>query len=122
MIELYTIQLSNINLITQDNVRLIDTTVKSGYKILAPTWDMVMDFKSGKLSWDEYTKIYNNLMVESLDNYPEMWKSLFHDNTTLALGCYCRPGRSCHRHLLKDIIVDWKGSQGVEVVDMGEIT
>ena len=43
----------------------LNTTVKSGIKAFAPTWDMVMGHKQGKISDEEYTKLYYALMRES---------------------------------------------------------
>jgi len=36
---------------------IVDITVKSGVKAFAPTWDMVMGYKRGTLSIEEYTKV-----------------------------------------------------------------
>ena len=40
----------------------LDITVKSGDRTFAPTWDMVMDYKSGKITQEEYTEMYYDLM------------------------------------------------------------
>lgn len=126
MIELYTIQISNIRAVEFKDIEVIDTTVKSGHGMLAPTWDMVWDSKSGELSWDEYTSRYLSMMRESLEANPQLWNRLFEsrgmDPKRIALACYCKPGRPCHRHLLKEFVMDWRSSLGDEVIDMGEIT
>src|SRR5690606_27108087 len=44
---------------------VLNTTVKSGSglgKVFAPTWDMVMGVKQGKLTWEAYTEGYTQLM------------------------------------------------------------
>ena len=125
MIELYTIQLSNVNLAGED-VEVIDTTVKSGHGMLAPTWSMVWDFKSGALDWDKYTEMYLGMMRESFNANVGLWNRLFSNpndgNRKIALACYCKPGNCCHRYLLKDFIFNWKSSEGESILDMGEIT
>ena len=56
MIELYTVQIGNVNNIDDETIDV--DMIKSGYGMLAPTWNMVWDFKSGELSWRDYTRRY----------------------------------------------------------------
>tara|TARA_B100000700_G_scaffold155074_1_gene172233 strand:+ start:21154 stop:21534 length:381 start_codon:yes stop_codon:yes gene_type:complete len=125
MIELYTVQISNVNNIDDETIEVLDTTVKSGYGMLAPTWNMVWDFKSGELSWRDYTRRYLEMMRESLSANRPLWSKLFSNNTSgnrkIALACYCKPNACCHRYLLRDFIIDWKSSEGEEILDMGEL-
>ena len=82
----------------------IDVTVKScalEWRGLAPTWDMVMEFKRLRLSKEEYTR-QNLAILES----PEGQAAVQHlveyarQHDPVVLLCYCRMNAFCHRVLL----------------------
>ncbi|MBN22764.1 MAG: hypothetical protein CL678_15875 [Bdellovibrionaceae bacterium] len=100
--QLYTVQLGQWRLVPPD-VELVDTTVKSGAKFLAPTWDMVMGVKDGSLTEEQYTVQYYAMMRESYRRNKEQFLALL-GKPAVALGCYCKPGDFCHRLLLIDIL------------------
>jgi uncharacterized protein YeaO (DUF488 family) len=118
--EVHTVQLSNSKLANQLGVPVIDITVKSGNRAFAPTWDMVLDVKSGKITPNEYTSRYIGMMDESRLANPEEWKVLM-STPSVALGCYCKPGEFCHRHLLSTYMANLAIAEGNEVIMMGEI-
>lgn len=83
----------------------LDVTIKSaeGFaRAFVPTWDMVMDHKAGKLSDEEYTRLY----IEILDQIPQpVWEALYrygmeNYHGELYLLCYCGDGKFCHTKLL----------------------
>ena len=87
-------------------VNPIDVTVKSSKKLgryFAPTWAMVMGYKSGTLSDTLYTtqyreklgKLYWPPILEELEKF---------DHITFL--CYCKDGSFCHTHLLIDYLVE----------------
>ena len=78
----------------------IDTTVKSGNKLFAPTWDMVMGHKDGTISDEEYLARYRPMMTLSYNNNKQMWVDILTSNAPLVLCCYCKHGVFCHRHSL----------------------
>lgn len=80
-------------------VVVIDTTVRSGYKQVAPSWDMVTGYKNGTVSQEIYTRQYYDILEHSRQVNPRFWASLL-KLESVALGCYCRAGEFCHRHLL----------------------
>ncbi|MFW5962556.1 MAG: DUF488 family protein [bacterium] len=85
----------------------LDITVKSGSKlgkVFAPSWDMVMGYKKGKISKDEYTKKYYERMRRSYVKETEKWNELL-AKKEIVLCCYCKKGDFCHRLLLADILV-----------------
>lgn len=98
--ELATIQIGRWKLARDRQFQLIDTTVKSGHDIFAPTWHMVMSHKDGTLSDEGYTREYQQRMYESMRQNGDQWMQYVHSDTPMALGCYCKPGAFCHRHLL----------------------
>jgi len=105
MLKIYTIQISvakKLNL-TEDP-RYLDITVKSGDKTFVPTWKMVMGYKAGKISEEEYADLYYRLMRESYRKNRKRWDEIL-SLDEIILACYCRPGSFCHRYLLKDMLM-----------------
>lgn len=100
--EIYTYQIGKWRKVkAMEGVKAIDTTVRTGFKQLAPTWSMVLDYKRGELSEQKYTQMYHKLLECSRELHPEFWKALYRLEK-IALGCYCAPDAFCHRILLKD--------------------
>jgi uncharacterized protein YeaO (DUF488 family) len=94
--------------IRRHGVEGVDITVKSALgpaRDFAPTWDMVMGSKQGKLSWDEYTQQYYALL-DDLES--ESWDWLYNraDRKVLTVLCYCPDGKKCHTYLLMDYVCD----------------
>jgi len=85
----------------------LDITVK-GQDILgqyfAPSWRMVKDFKSGKITEDEYIKKYDKIL-NSITK--PVWRKLY-DLDDVVLVCFCKKGNFCHRILLAKRIVQDK--------------
>lgn len=99
---------------------MFDTTVRSGHRFVAPTWDMVLGHKSGAITDQEYTFEYILMMEKSVRDHRELWMDLIH-RENLVLACYCKSGRFCHRHLLKNIIKQLCDENDLVFVDKGEI-
>lgn len=96
----YTVQMAKWRLCKEKGIRLIDTTVKTGDPVFAPTWDIVMGVKKGSLTEAEYTEVYRDLMQHSYDTERHQWASLCLSDEPIAIACYCKSGKFCHRHLL----------------------
>lgn len=101
--DLFTVQVGRWRLCQKHKAEFVDTTVKSGLKIFAPTWDMVLGYKDGSVSEEEYRKRYRQLMIESWCAHREQWKEFLRSEGYKAISCYCKPGEFCHRLLLVDI-------------------
>jgi len=67
------------------------------YKPLIPPKQLVLDYKSGKISIPEYTRIYKEQLNE-LDPF-----KVYEDLKFSILLCWEKPGNFCHRH----IVADW---------------
>lgn len=119
---IYTIQLSQWRLAKQQDIYLLDTTVKSGIKTFAPTWEMVRSYKAGELSEEAYTHLYRERINRLHNENPEIWKYYFDNDHYIALACYCRPGEFCHRHLLAQAVYNWKTRNSPPCVNAGELT
>jgi len=80
----------------------LDITVKGKDPIgrfFAPTWKMVMGSKEGKISCDEYKRMYRELMQKSYRENLGVWNDILgRDEVTLV--CYCASRKDCHRYLL----------------------
>lgn len=114
MVQIYTVQISKAKqtgLI--DDPRFLDTTVKSGDKVFAPTWKMVMGVKEGKISKEEYTQEYYEMMRKSYRINRQRWDEVLGMEEVI-LGCYCRAEEFCHRDLLRDMLVKCGGVDGVD--------
>ena len=116
----YTIQLAQHRKAAERGIQLIDTTVKSGVAAFAPNWKMVRESKAGVLSEKEYEQQYRALIEHKKIIYPLEWEALC-NTAVFALGCYCRAGKFCHRHILKDIIEEECAKRDIDFVDGGEI-
>lgn len=101
--DLFTIQVGRFRLARVHKIEFVDTTVKSGLKIFAPTWEMVLGHKDGSWSDERYTKEYRRRMIQSWIDHREEWEKILRSEEPIALACYCKPGDFCHRLLLKDI-------------------
>lgn len=93
-----TIQLGSWRKAKELNIQLIDITVKTGIPAFAPSWEIVLGHKSGRVSDDEYTKQYREMMLKSYMLNTIAWKELI-KLEHVAIACYCSPDRFCHRHL-----------------------
>ena len=103
--KVHTAQMNQWRRLKAQGIPYIDTTVKTGVKAFAPSWDMVLGVKDGSLSPADYTRRYHDMMELSFIAYPDEWQELLaHDEVTLL--CYCRVGEFCHRHLLAGIVKD----------------
>lgn len=106
---LYTVQLSQVKTLPPQTI-VIDITVQSSrppWNIFAPTWELVKDYKGGKISENQYTEEYMELMRSRYKNNKDIFQQVIQlamvEN--IALACYCPPEAFCHRHLLKNIFM-----------------
>lgn len=70
---IYTVQMNNVRVAHAEEIPVVDITVKSGSKVFAPTWEMVMALKSGEIGEDVYTAYYDQMMKMSQSNAPAAW-------------------------------------------------
>lgn len=101
---LYTAQISNIKNLPP-KTQIIDITIQSSrppWNIFAPTWDMVGDFKAGRISEKQYTEKYIQLIRSRYKRNKDIFHQLIDTALTqnVALVCYCPPETFCHRHLV----------------------
>jgi len=100
------IKLARIGEVRGQNV--IDITVKNNRNhVLAPTWELVMGFKSGEISWEEYKEKYIALLNQRFKTRQKEFEVLIQmarSNETFWFVCFCRNENFCHRKLAKEFI------------------
>jgi len=81
----------------------LDVTVKScpaWAKPLAPTWKMVRDGKSGKMSQEVYAELYATILDLVPRETMERLRAFGEKHGGITFTCYCPDGFFCHTHLL----------------------
>lgn len=90
----------------------LDITAKTGVRsrlgsvtgsTFAPPWDLVMGYKQGRVTQEEYIARYTELMRESYRRYRSQWDELL-SMERVVLVCYCPAGSFCHRLLLAELL------------------
>lgn len=99
---LHTTQLAQWRKVKSLNIILIDTTLKSGIKWLAPTPELLYPYKAGQISDQGYIDVFYNLMRERYKEDKQRFIE-FLSQEEICIACYCTAGKFCHRHLLVDI-------------------
>ena len=78
------------------------TVPHRNYKLLQPEYDLIMSYKSKKITAEEYTKIYYRDVLNKLD--PAKTYQELGENSVLL--CYEKSGEFCHRHLVGKWLMD----------------
>lgn len=117
--KVYTCQMSKHRKVKELDIPFKDITVKSGDKLFAPTWDILMEYKNGG-SDETYTSKFIPLMRESFKNNKQAWLSLC-NMEEVCLACYCKAGAFCHRHIIVDMLEKVCEREGIPFERCGEI-
>lgn len=120
-IKLYTIQVPQWRIADAIGVKFIDITAKSGIQAFAPDIENVFAYKNGLIPEEEYTRLYQDRMSLSREKNKKYWDNLLKYDA-MAFGCYCTPGKFCHRHLFIEMAKEYIERQDVNVVMGGELT
>lgn len=99
------IKLGRVGYKAQPGETVVDISVKNNPKhVLAPTWDMVLGFQRGTITWDQYVEKYMDLLRSRWANgRAEDIRELARESKyrTLVLLCFCADETRCHRSLAK---------------------
>lgn len=117
---LRTMQLAKWRKLDGTKTKLVDVTIKSGEKILAPSWDLLGRYKAGETSEEEYIKEYFSLMRERYVNNLD-WFIKFCMQDDIAIACYCNSDSFCHRFLLVEILEAICKKHNIPFVYLGEL-
>jgi hypothetical protein len=117
--QVYTVQLAQWRQVPED-VKLLDTTARTGTSPFAPDWSIVKGIKNGSLTEGQYTNKYYGMLSLLLIKQPEVYEEVFqHDK--VAIACMCPEGKFCHRLLLKNFLLSLGKATGKEIKFAGEI-
>jgi hypothetical protein len=72
------------------------------YKPLCPSWNLVMSYKSGKITKEQYTDHYYSEILDNLDP-AKTYQELGEDSILL---CWERSDKFCHRHIVSKWLMD----------------
>jgi hypothetical protein len=81
------------------------------YKPLIPPKQLVLDYKSNKISIQEYTRVYKE-QLNNLDPF-----KVYDELSNAILLCWEKPEKFCHRHLVSDWIYYNTGHRVYEIKD-----
>ena len=71
------------------------------YTPLAPSWDILNAYKSGRLDWNGYVERYHKEVLEKLDRAQVLYDLYdLSGSTEVTLVCWEKSGSFCHRHLV----------------------
>lgn len=122
-LKLWTVQLAKWRLVQQLKIPLVDITVKTGDKRLAPSWDFLMEYKNSAKDEEAekiYTEKYRAKMNAQFRADPDPLVGILFMGE-VAIACMCPDGKFCHRHLLATGLVNLGKRYNVEVILMGEL-
>lgn len=119
--DVYTIAIPQWRKARDRDIELFDITVKSGFEPFAPYKDVLYAYKRGEVTDDQYTEIYLKKLTERLRAVPEDFQSFLERKGPIAVACYCKAGKFCHRHLFVDFIQEVAEDNGYTVRLGGEI-
>lgn len=117
--KVYTCQMSKHRKVAKLGISFKDVTVKSGDKVFAPTWEILMEYKNGG-SENLYTSKFIPLMRQSYQQNKLAWLELCKMDE-VCLACYCKAGDFCHRHIIVDMLERVCKANGIEFERKGEI-
>jgi uncharacterized protein YeaO (DUF488 family) len=96
--------LGNVENVRRANPRavIIDVTRRAG-SVLSPSWDMLNEYKAGKMTWDVYISRFFREMDNPVCKTEMLRIGELARTKDVYLVCFERVG-NCHRFLLVDMI------------------
>lgn len=85
----------------KDAVKIVVT--RTAGSVLSPSWDLLKDYKNGKINWDGYVERFKQEMNNDTCIAEMMKIKLMSKNRDIYLVCY-EKSYPCHRFLLVDMI------------------
>lgn len=118
---IYTLQISQHRKlkVKYPDIPIFNSTFGSGYKLMAPTWAILGKYKKDQ---DEaaYIAAFMPLMRERMITDRETWLAIARGGN-FGVGCYCNPGKFCHRHLLVQLFEEFCKQENIPFENMGEL-
>lgn len=101
-------------------INFLDTTVKSGDKLFAPTWELLNRYRNDIITSDEYEVEFITLMRKSFKDNREHWLTIL-SSDVLTIGCYCKAHGFCHRYILVKLFKSVCEIHNIPFEYMGEL-
>lgn len=77
------------------------------FKNLAPSKDLLKNYKDNKIDWEEYIPIYYEGLNNLFSKYEiHKIKKYLNSGQDVTILCYERSEDNCHRHLLANLFKD----------------
>ncbi len=74
----------------------------------APSWDLLMSYKDGFISWNEYIKKYYQEMRESFKTNRQVFYEVAKQLDEVEFICWCikkkKQDKKCHSFLIREIL------------------
>ena len=103
---------------------LMDASIKSGNPLLAPTWGLLSEYKSGLVGDVEYEQRFKDI-IKTRWNTTAEFRQLINDMVVKediqVIGCYCAAGAFCHRHLLVEFLNQYCVKNNLPFEYLGEL-
>jgi len=103
-----------------DGADRFDITRKNGNYNFAPSWNLIMGYKSKLIDEKKYRIEYKKQMSQSFFNNKREWEELLNKGE-VTLVCFCKKGEFCHRLILVEILQMLGKRFNIEVIYNGEI-
>ncbi len=104
MITFTTGTLSDTNDLKKKGFTVIDVTTRSAKpnaRSLVPTWPMVMGYRNRRITEEEYTSQYMDILKKSQQENRSRWEKTIENHNKVAFTCFCPSGvKFCHRYIL----------------------
>lgn len=94
--------LANLKKYPKDEIKIYVT--RTAGSILAPSWELLNDFKSGKIDWVRYERRYINEMANPKAIRTMLKIKSLSEKTNVRLICY-EKNPPCHRFILLRMIL-----------------
>lgn len=118
--QLWTIQLAKWRLLQHSDVELIDVTLATGLKWMAPSPLLLASYKGKRCTDAEYEVEFLRLCRERYREKPRPWQRIAQKHR-VAFACYCPKDCFCHRLQLIPVYDGICQRMGIEFEYCGEI-
>lgn len=73
-------------------------------RVLSPSAELVKNYRAGKLNFRQFASHYRKEMQAAEAQQAVELLALLAQERRLAVGCFCKDEKACHRSVLKDLL------------------
>ena len=93
----------------QDRLDITAKGTSKASRMFSPTWVLVMDYKKGLITGQQYTERYYELLIRRwhrIELFKEEMAKLVEqaNSSSVTVVCFCPAGNFCHRHLFAEFV------------------